>query len=77
MTFRKMARGDWTEHGFAWDDVADDDGTGDDNPMISFVDDLEGGAWYDVDVVTAAWDALENREPSYITHLVVDRKSVM
>ena len=40
-----MARGDWTERGVAWNDVAGDDGTGDDEPTISFIDNLEGGAW--------------------------------
>ena len=36
--FKKMARGDWTESGAACDDVAGDNGTGDDEPAISFVD---------------------------------------
>ena len=58
-----MVRGDWTECGVVWDDVADDNRTGDDEPTISFVDDLEGGAWYDVDVTAAVREALENREP--------------
>ena len=53
LRFRKIARGDWTEHGVAWDDVAGDDGAMDDEPTISFVDDLEGGASYDVDVLRA------------------------
>ena len=49
-TFRKMARGDWTERGIALDDVDGDDGMGYDEmgydeSMISFVDDLERGAW--------------------------------
>ena len=42
--FRKMARGDWMGRGVAWDDVAGDDGTKDDKPTISFVDNFEGGA---------------------------------
>ena len=58
-----MARGDWTEHGAAWDDVASDDGTGDDKPAISYVNDLEGGASYDVNVTAAVRDALENHQP--------------
>ena len=58
-----MAHSDWTEHGVAWDDVAGDDRTMDDKPTISFVDELEGGAWYDVDVTAAVQDALENRTP--------------
>ena len=58
-----MARGDWTERGIAWDDITSDDGMGYDKPTISFVDDLEGGAWYDVDVTAAVQDALENHEP--------------
>ena len=59
--FRKMTRGDstdyggdWTEHGIAWDNVAGKDGTMDDDPTISFVDDPEGGASYDVNV-SWAW----------------------
>ena len=35
----------------------------DDEPTIFFVDDLEGGAWYDVDATAAVRDALENRKP--------------
>ena len=49
-----MARGDGTERGVAWDDVAAADGTVYDEPTISFVDDLDGGASYDVDV-SWAW----------------------
>ena len=45
-----MARSEWTEHGVGWDDVADDDRTMNDDPTILFVDDLNGGASYDVDV---------------------------
>ena len=52
--FEGSARRDWTEHGIAWDVVAGDDGSMDDEPTISFVDDLEGGASYDVDV-SWAW----------------------
>ena len=48
-----MARGDWMEHGVTWDDVAGDDRTMDDDPTISFVDDLDSGASYDVDVSRA------------------------
>ena len=55
-----MARGDWMEHGVAWDNVAGDDRTMGDKPTISFVNELEGGALYDVDVTAAVWDALEN-----------------
>ena len=58
-----MARGDWTERGVAWDDVAGNEGTIDDEPTISFVDDLEGGASYNVYVTAAVRDALENHEP--------------
>ena len=58
-----MVRGDWTEHGVAWDDVASNDRTMDDEPTISFVDDLEGGASYDVHVTVAIRDALENHGP--------------
>ena len=58
-----MAHGDWTDCGFAWDDIAGGNGTMDDEPTISFVDNLEGGAWYDVDVTAAVRDALENHEP--------------
>ena len=49
-----MARGNWTERGVAWDDIAGDDETMDDEPKISFVDDLDGGASYDVKV-SWAW----------------------
>ena len=49
-----MARSQWTENGVAWDDVAGDDGTMDDEQTIYFVEDLEGGASYDVDV-SWAW----------------------
>ena len=38
------------EHGLAWDDVAGNDRTMDDEPTILFVDDFNGGASYDVDV---------------------------
>ena len=58
-----MARSKWTEHGVAWDDVAGDDRTMDDKPTIFLLDDLEGGASYDVDVTAAVRDALENHEP--------------
>ena len=40
-----MARGDWTEHGIAWDDVAGKGGMGYEKPTLSFVDDPEGSAW--------------------------------
>ena len=49
-----MARSKWTEHGVVWDDVAGDDRTMDNEPTISFVDDLDGGASYHVDV-SWAW----------------------
>ena len=58
-----MAGSEWTEHGVVWDDVAGDNRTMDDEPTISFVDDLEGGSWYNVDITAAVRDALENREP--------------
>ena len=58
-----MARSEWTEHGMVWDDVAGDDRTMDDEWTMLFVDDLEGGASYDVDVTAAVRDALENHEP--------------
>ena len=48
-----MARSNWTEHGIAWDDVAGNDETMYDKPKISFVNDLEGGTLYDVDVLWA------------------------
>ena len=58
-----MVRSKGTEHDVALDNVAGDDRTMDDEPTISFVDDLEGGASYGVDVTAAVRDALENHEP--------------
>ena len=58
-----MARGDLTKRGVTWDGGAGDDGTMDDKPTISFVNDLEGGALYVVDVTAGVRNALENHEP--------------
>ena len=58
-----MARGNWMERGVAWHEVAGNNGIGDDKPMISFVNNLEGVSWYDVSVTAALPDTLENREP--------------
>ena len=65
-----MARSEWTEHGVAWDDVAGDNRTMDDEPTISFVNDLEGGASYDVNVTAVVRDALENHEPRLCKRIV-------
>ena len=48
-----MACGDWTEHGVVWDDVAGDDRTMDDTSRVSCVDDFEGRASYDINVLWA------------------------
>ena len=56
-----MARCNWTEGDVSWGNVAGDEETGDNEPTISFVHDLEGGAWCDVNATAAVWDALENR----------------
>ena len=58
-----MACGNWMERGVTWDNVARDDGTGDNESTISFADNLEGSVWYNVNVTMAVRDALENREP--------------
>ena len=41
-TFKKMACGNWTKCGVTCDNVASDDGTGDNESKISFADNLEG-----------------------------------
>ena len=51
-----MPRGDWMEHGVAWDGIAGDDGTEDDEPTISFVNDFKGGACRNWTEHGVAWD---------------------
>ena len=57
-----MARGDWMEHGVAWDDVAGDDRTMDDESAISCVDDLDGGAHRDWTEHGVAWDEVAGND---------------
>ena len=70
ITLKKMSHTDWTEDEVSWKNVPG--GIGSDEAIISFVDRLQEGTWYEIDVTAAVQDALENNEPLLGIRLVSD-----